>query len=128
MLKWLGIPAIGLLAMLPTASNAQVACGISAATVTSLQNQLAVVIKMDNGGIFQPNRMWSAIVDRQGKLCSAITAGVDPWLTGSRADRHRQGHHGQWFQQQWPRSFNGQPLWADTARRFALWPEQLEPV
>jgi uncharacterized protein GlcG (DUF336 family) len=84
MLKWIGIPAVGLLALLPTASNAQVACGISAATVTSLQNQLAVVIKMDNGGIFQPNRMWSAIVDRQGKLCSAITAGVDPW-PGSRA-------------------------------------------
>ena len=39
---------------------------------------------MDDGGIFQPNRMWSAIVDRQGKLCSVINAGVDPW-PGSRA-------------------------------------------
>ena len=73
-----------LLAMLPTASNAQATCGISAATVTSLQNELAVVIMMDDGGIFQPNRMWSAIVDRQGKLCSVINAGVDPW-PGSRA-------------------------------------------
>jgi uncharacterized protein GlcG (DUF336 family) len=84
MLKWIGIPAVGLLAMLPTASNAQVTCGIPAATVTSVQNELAKVIMMDNGGIFQPNRMWSAIVDRQGKLCSVINAGVDPW-PGSRS-------------------------------------------
>jgi uncharacterized protein GlcG (DUF336 family) len=86
MLKWLGIPAIGLLAMLPTASDAQLACGISAATVTAVQNQLNVVINLPdaNGGIFKPNRMWSAIVDRQGKLCSVINSANDPW-PGSRA-------------------------------------------
>jgi uncharacterized protein GlcG (DUF336 family) len=37
-----------------------------------------------NGGIFQPNRMWSAIVDRQGTLCSVINTGNDPW-PGSRS-------------------------------------------
>jgi uncharacterized protein GlcG (DUF336 family) len=37
-----------------------------------------------NGGLFKPNRMWSAIVDRQGKLCSVINSGNDPW-PGSRA-------------------------------------------
>jgi uncharacterized protein GlcG (DUF336 family) len=86
MLKWLGIPAIGLLAMFPTASDAQLACGISAATVTAVQNQLNVVINLPdaNGGIFKPNRMWSAIVDRQGKLCSVINSANDPW-PGSRA-------------------------------------------
>jgi uncharacterized protein GlcG (DUF336 family) len=86
MLKWLSIPTIGLLAMLPTASNAQIACGIPAATVTAIQNQLTSVINESdgNGGIFKPNRMWSAIVDRQGKLCSVINSNNDPW-PGSRA-------------------------------------------
>jgi uncharacterized protein GlcG (DUF336 family) len=86
MLKWIGIPVVGVLAMLPTASSAQIACGIPAATVTAVQNQLNVVINLPdaNGGIFKPNRMWSAIVDRQGKLCSVINSNNDPW-PGSRA-------------------------------------------
>jgi uncharacterized protein GlcG (DUF336 family) len=86
MLKWIGIPTLGLLAMLPTASNAQLACGIPASTVTAIQNQLNPVTHLvdKNGGIFGPNRMWSAIVDRQGKLCSVINTGNDPW-PGSRA-------------------------------------------
>ena len=61
-----------------------VACGISTANVNAVQSKLATVITLANGGIFTPNRMWSAIVDRQGKLCSVITGGVDPW-PGSRA-------------------------------------------
>jgi uncharacterized protein GlcG (DUF336 family) len=36
-----------------------------------------------NGGLFGPNRMWSAIVDRVGTLCSVIVTG-DAW-PGSRA-------------------------------------------
>jgi uncharacterized protein GlcG (DUF336 family) len=60
------------------------ACGIPGATVSALQAKLATVITMNNGGIFQPNRMWSAVVDRQGKLCSVINSGNDPW-PGSRA-------------------------------------------
>jgi uncharacterized protein GlcG (DUF336 family) len=86
MLKLLGIPVVGLLAVLPTASNAQVTCSIPAATVTKVQNQLAAVINLSdaNGGIFKPNRMWSAVVDRQGKLCSVINSGNDPW-PGSRS-------------------------------------------
>ncbi len=61
-------------------------CGISAATVNALQSKLATVIHEPdgNGGLFKPNRMWSAIVDRQGKLCSVINSGNDPW-PGSRA-------------------------------------------
>jgi uncharacterized protein GlcG (DUF336 family) len=38
---------------------------------------------MNNGGLFSPSRMWSAIVDRQGVLCSVIRLG-DAW-PGSRA-------------------------------------------
>jgi uncharacterized protein GlcG (DUF336 family) len=54
--------------------------------VAQLQGTLAIVINLSdgNGGLFKPNRMWSAIVDRQGKLCSVINSGNDPW-PGSRA-------------------------------------------
>ena len=41
----------------------------------------------DNGGLFTPNRMWSAIVDRQGRLCSVVNTNAsngDAW-PGSRA-------------------------------------------
>jgi uncharacterized protein GlcG (DUF336 family) len=84
MLKWIAIPAVSLLAMLPTASNAQLVCAIPAATVNALQAKLAIVITQNNGGIFSPNRMWSAVVDRTGKLCSVINSGNDPW-PGSRS-------------------------------------------
>jgi uncharacterized protein GlcG (DUF336 family) len=84
MLKWIAVPAVSLLAMLPTASNAQLACAIPAATVNALQAKLAIVITQNNGGIFSPNRMWSAVVDRTGKLCSVINSGNDPW-PGSRS-------------------------------------------
>jgi len=61
-------------------------CGIPSSTVNSIQSHLATVINLPdaNGGIFKPNRMWSAIVDRQGVLCSVINSGNDPW-PGSRA-------------------------------------------
>ena len=62
------------------------ACNIPAPTVTALQAQLGPVIALPdaNGGIFKPNRMWSAVVDRQGKLCSVVQSNNDPW-PGSRA-------------------------------------------
>lgn len=58
-------------------------CAIPAATVATIQAQLARVAAMDNGGLFNPGRLWSAVVDRQGILCSAIRLG-DAW-PGSRA-------------------------------------------
>ncbi|WP_194712591.1 GlcG/HbpS family heme-binding protein [Noviherbaspirillum soli] len=60
-------------------------CGIPDATVARLQHQLASVAAQDNGGLFSPSpsRMWSAVVDRQGVLCSVIRLG-DAW-PGSRA-------------------------------------------
>ena len=62
-----------------------VPCAIPAATVQKIQDQLKIVVaKPDaNGGIFKPNRMWSAIVDREGQICSVISVG-DAW-PGSRA-------------------------------------------
>jgi hypothetical protein len=66
-------------------------CSIPLATVTAIQNQLNSVVTMKNGGIFGPsgifptsrNFMWSAVVDRAGRLCSVIKTG-DAW-PGSRA-------------------------------------------
>lgn len=58
-------------------------CAIPASVVKNVQDQLAAVVKLSNGGIFTPNRMWSAVVDRKGRLCSVIVTG-DAW-PGSRA-------------------------------------------
>jgi uncharacterized protein GlcG (DUF336 family) len=58
-------------------------CSIPSATISILQAQLVKVSTMNNGGLFNPSRMWSAIVDRQGVLCSVIRLG-DAW-PGSRA-------------------------------------------
>lgn len=58
-------------------------CGINSATVQNIQNQLAAVVVSGNGGLFTPNLMWSAVVDRTGVLCSVIKTG-DAW-PGSRA-------------------------------------------
>ena len=61
------------------------ACKVPNAIVNQLQAQLAIVVNLsdDNGGLFKPNLMWSAIVDRSGHLCSVIKTG-DAW-PGSRA-------------------------------------------
>jgi uncharacterized protein GlcG (DUF336 family) len=60
-------------------------CKIPAETIANVQAQLATVVQEPdhNGGLFSPNRMWSAIVDRVGTLCSVIVTG-DAW-PGSRA-------------------------------------------
>lgn len=60
-------------------------CQIPSGTVHAVQAKLASVVALPdaNGGIFKPNRMWSAIVDRNNTLCSVIVTG-DAW-PGSRA-------------------------------------------
>src|SRR6516165_9109789 len=59
-------------------------CSISAVIVNAVQAQLANVVKQSNGGLFSPNLMWSAVVDRQGVLCSVIRSAPDAW-PGSRS-------------------------------------------
>src|SRR5215813_9011163 len=78
------LATLGLIA-LASPSHAQSPCGISATVVTSLQAKLATVVALAdaNGGLFSPNRMWSAVVDRRGVLCSVIVTG-DAW-PGSRS-------------------------------------------
>ena len=81
------LSACGLLAAAPVLAHAGASpCAIPESTVAVVQATLATVIHFPdgNGGIFKPNRMWSAIVDRHGTLCSVINSGNDAW-PGSRA-------------------------------------------
>jgi uncharacterized protein GlcG (DUF336 family) len=61
-------------------------CSISAVTVNAVQATLATAVQGGNGGLTSPNpnRMWSAVVDRQGVLCSVIRSDPDAW-PGSRS-------------------------------------------
>jgi uncharacterized protein GlcG (DUF336 family) len=72
------------------AAHAEQNCGIPNSIVQAVQSQLKTVVNLSdgNGGIFKPNRMWSAIVDRQGVLCSIKSSAefapaLDVW-PGSR--------------------------------------------
>jgi uncharacterized protein GlcG (DUF336 family) len=66
-------------------------CQIQQGTLGQFQNALNTVVKEKNGGIFTPNMMWLAVVDRTGTLCLVIKsqtpeasgAPPDPW-PGSR--------------------------------------------
>ncbi|VFU08229.1 GlcG/HbpS family heme-binding protein [Methylocella tundrae] len=83
--------SLGMLATQPFATAAMAGdqwssqCDIPEAVITKIQSQLKTVVNLPdhNGGIFAPNRMWSAIVDRKGQFCSIISIG-DAW-PGSRA-------------------------------------------
>lgn len=62
-------------------------CQLTSSQIAKVQNSLLPVTQMNNGGIFHPNRMWSAVVDRAGNLCSIINTDAtngDAW-PGSRA-------------------------------------------
>jgi uncharacterized protein GlcG (DUF336 family) len=64
-------------------------CQLTSTQVAKVQSTLLPVTQMAdaNGGIFHPNRMWSAVVDRAGNLCSIINTDAtngDAW-PGSRA-------------------------------------------
>ncbi len=84
--------AAGLLASLaaPALADGQGSgCGLSPSVVNKIQKQLQPVTQLPdaNGGIFKPNRMWSAVVDRDGRLCSVVNTDAtngDAW-PGSRA-------------------------------------------
>ena len=75
----------GLLVASPALADGGSNCGIPGYIVQSVQAKLATVVNSSdgNGGLFSPNRMWSAIVDRQGVLCSVVRSDPDAW-PGSR--------------------------------------------
>jgi uncharacterized protein GlcG (DUF336 family) len=66
------------------ASTETSTCLIPAPTVEAIQAKLAAATISGNGGLFTPNRMWSAIVDRKGQICSVTNNNPDAW-PGSRA-------------------------------------------
>jgi uncharacterized protein GlcG (DUF336 family) len=58
-------------------------CSLSQSVVNNVLGQLASVVKLKNGGLFSPNLMWAAVVDRQGVLCGVTRSDPDAW-PGSR--------------------------------------------
>ena len=63
--------------------NQPAGCSLSPSVVSKVLGQLASVVQLSNGGLFSPNRMWAAVVDRQGVLCSVTRSDPDAW-PGSR--------------------------------------------
>src|SRR5215472_12539009 len=84
MRKHLIAVALGLLASTPAFAGEE--CTIPNNVIRNLQAKLANVVNLPdgNGGLFKPNRMWSAIVDREGTLCSVTRSDTDAW-PGSRS-------------------------------------------
>ena len=58
-------------------------CSLSASVVNKVLGQLASVVHLSKGGLFSPNRMWAAVVDREGVLCGVTRSDPDAW-PGSR--------------------------------------------
>jgi uncharacterized protein GlcG (DUF336 family) len=91
MLKLSGLVACAAVFSSPMVARADTSCGVPTGIVQAVQKQLKTVVNLSdgNGGIFKPNRMWAAIVDRQGVLCSVHSSAefapsLDVW-PGSRA-------------------------------------------
>jgi uncharacterized protein GlcG (DUF336 family) len=63
--------------------NQPAGCSLSSSVVNSVLGKLAAVVQLSNGGLFSPNRMWAAVVDRQGVLCGGVRPDPDAW-PGSR--------------------------------------------
>ena len=58
-------------------------CALGAGAVQQVRAALSEVVAGGNGGLFTPNMMWAALVDRNGILCGTVRVG-DAW-PGSRA-------------------------------------------
>jgi uncharacterized protein GlcG (DUF336 family) len=58
-------------------------CALGAGAVQQVRAALSEVAAGGNGGLFTPNMMWAALVDRNGILCGTVRVG-DAW-PGSRA-------------------------------------------
>jgi uncharacterized protein GlcG (DUF336 family) len=63
--------------------NEPAGCSLSSSVVSKVLGQLTAVVQSGNGGLFTPNRMWAAVVDRQGVLCDVSRSDPDAW-PGSR--------------------------------------------
>lgn len=65
------------------ADDGATGCALGANAINGVQAALNRVVASGNGGIFKPNMMWAALVDRNGVLCGTTKVG-DAW-PGSRA-------------------------------------------
>ena len=63
--------------------NQPASCSLSQSVVNNVLGQLSSVVNLNNGGLFSPNKMWAAVVDREGVLCKVISSSSDAW-PGSR--------------------------------------------
>jgi uncharacterized protein GlcG (DUF336 family) len=56
-------------------------CKIGSETINKIQSKLLKVVTLpdQNGGLFTPNRMWLAVVDRTGKVCFVFSSDPDAW-------------------------------------------------
>ncbi len=63
--------------------NEPASCSLSQSVVNNVLGQLSSVVNLNNGGLFSPNKMWAAVVDREGVLCKVISSSSDAW-PGSR--------------------------------------------
>jgi uncharacterized protein GlcG (DUF336 family) len=83
--QWRGIYALGTaLTLSPWCAQAATsACALSIGTTSHIFAQLNVVANLSdsNGGIFTPNMVWAAVVDRSGVLCNVGKVG-DAWPAG----------------------------------------------
>lgn len=59
-------------------------CSLSSAVVNKVLGELSSAVQGGNGGLNNPNRMWAAVVDREGVLCNVTRSDLDAW-PGSRA-------------------------------------------
>jgi len=59
-------------------------CSLSSAVVSKVIGELSSAVTGGNGGLNNPNRMWAALVDRQGVSCNVTSSDSDAW-PGSRA-------------------------------------------
>lgn len=80
--KWLLVPVVVLGLGQANAARADV-CDIPQQVVNNVLRYLQQASASGNGGIFTPNMMWAAVVDRAGRLCGVTQEG-DAW-PGSRA-------------------------------------------
>lgn len=69
------ITAVGIALSFSAHADEREGCSIPANVIQKIQSQLPSIVLLYNGGIFYPGREWSAIVDRQGRLCSVIRTG-----------------------------------------------------
>ncbi len=84
MKNWLLVASFLCVANVPAFADDEVrGCNLGTGVIGAVQEKLSQVVTEANGGIFTPNMMWAAVVDRNGVLCGTVKVG-DAW-PGSRA-------------------------------------------